>query len=891
MNNSVTSYTPPSSTYPHTVGSLLSREESRGITAVVKKVASYIFYHIICAICSPRRNELYNQRKQLYDAYKDLFANLETMSGLQAARKFYERCQGEYSTFFTQQEKEGMERALTSKEEELKRRRKNFRLDQKSKAPILRLPKVKKEAGPNLSNSANSSALGPIQNEPSKVPSTLPQPVSCDSPVRSAFDTWVSAGCRTPKKFKKYESGSSISRPGHSLSLEPSSQLTSTVKQEKISVSVGDSGKSESGVARIASVVGLTGSPSLVPNPPSETSLASSLSSSSSPSLIMLPEPPSASGIERLSSASDTVSDTVSGHVSISSVSAFVERSFSMVVRGVMGFSNAVGEFFFESNNVENYGWKIKRYHAQIERFNGFYRDYLVAHDLFERMQAPEPLIGMEELQQLAKSLAAFDTAYQEEYSQEYLSKLRDLYYNKIIGIIRNAANWSDANKSHVNASHINAISNFLITSMDLNKGIKEIYQKLMSLAQKSIKENLSEDLTLSQYIEECEKASLNKHNIQLPSSSNDPTSHLIKTLLESYITLCSVPKKAKGATVSKLYNSLIGYFNGFLGLIEFDPTGTSNPAHLLYKCKISLPDKTSKTVSDLALGTPTIQNGYYGNTDITPEFIAHLRHCKATGKKHLYINYQNFLDPHEVARCTALHALAESEEFKGVFIIYTMNQNSRFFNQDRPGDEQALLANKFMNELYQDYFEGSAETTGNSIPEDMRKHFDLEKWSRGTIEEIHSKIYQGKKSLTKEERLEFICYFQELLSLKIRLCELPDFANGSCKDCIDRGPKREAGTLMSLGILNNLLEERWFIDFFVQRVLARSFIVRKREMIEEHFFRMYRSMLSMVNHREQVVEMYQVLFPGVKFEFQLPDSNEFSQIEELTEPHPFQIV
>lgn len=173
--------------------------------------------------------------------------------------------------------------------------------------------------------------------------------------------------------------------------------------------------------------------------------------------------------------------------------------------------------------------------------------------------------------------------------------------------------------------------------------------------------------------------------------------------------------------------------------------------------------------------------------------------------------------------------------------------------------------ANEFKNELMRQIFDGYRHETGNYIPSDLVKKFDLRNWSSMTINQIHKALFDDRKNLTVEERRIFIRLFYHNLARKILIETKANSSNVSCKDRIDRGAESDAEDFAYLAILANCMNESHVVDFFKMMIFSRAIIVRKRSIIDERLERLIETVRFMIDHQSELQALHQTLFPDIE--------------------------
>lgn len=211
-----------------------------------------------------------------------------------------------------------------------------------------------------------------------------------------------------------------------------------------------------------------------------------------------------------------------------------------------------------------------------------------------------------------------------------------------------------------------------------------------------------------------------------------------------------------------------------------FDPLTHRNfPAQMF-----NLENKHSH-ITVLRIACPTIQETIH-QAEIVEEFLGFLRFYKYDLKadKHLLVNVQNRTSWEEYARCQALENTAKRAEFIDQFFLLGLANGTPFFLQE---DEYAAMSGApIFFEQFADQILSGVEC-GYSLPSKVkvREHEDFIKEG---MKVCHELFFEGKTTLTKDERLSFIDIFHIMYTLKmLDLLEI-DSVSFSCKDAIDTG-------------------------------------------------------------------------------------------------------
>lgn len=412
------------------------------------------------------------------------------------------------------------------------------------------------------------------------------------------------------------------------------------------------------------------------------------------------------------------------------------------------------GAILNETSEKKYLRWKIQRYEDLITGIQSTIIKYIESNKEFINLQqlivtakkstAPEWMIQVLPILKFCRKELRSD---QERMNIKYLEEVRNCYTDDLLIQLRHAANWAKSHPQTAGAEHINAICYQLYATLDINQRCQKIFQVFLKLGE----------------------AALGKKTHTLPS---DPRYALIEGLHEAHAKIQAVPNDAKAPKVKQWANSARGHLNGFMGVTAFDPNMQSNPMHLFFNKLIKFGKDGVHIVKDIAMGSPTIETGI-GKPEINPEFQAFLRHCKAIGHSHLYINNQDFIPKvwvkgDEAARCQALHDLA-NDDFKDTLFVITLSQNSPFYQQ--LGYEfQGLNAKQTKLAIFAQLLDCKSKGLRNYLPAHMIVKPDLRKWMINEINRLHQEEFKNIADFDDEEiRNHFVQRFHEELSKYVK--------------------------------------------------------------------------------------------------------------------------
>lgn len=242
------------------------------------------------------------------------------------------------------------------------------------------------------------------------------------------------------------------------------------------------------------------------------------------------------------------------------------------------------------------------------------------------------------------------------------------------------------------------------------------------------------------------------------------------------------------------------GKFKGFTN-VAFDPGGETNVLFAWPEVEIY-----GEKRAWLRFGTPT------AGAVVNPDMIAYTDELVLRDEKHVFFNLQD-RNPKPMSHPEYwtgspehLRSLAIEKELNAKKSSYavTLPHDTDFFHQrgEFAGEEQAgTFKTSLMWQMKESnggfYFPPSL--TGESS-EDRREFLN----GLGKIfDDVHQYVYDGKKTLTAEERRNFIEIVYVFIILKILVASGATSFNISCKDAIDRGGVINALLLFVIAVLN----------------------------------------------------------------------------------------
>lgn len=498
-------------------------------------------------------------------------------------------------------------------------------------------------------------------------------------------------------------------------------------------------------------------------------------------------------------------------------------------------FSKFSGAFSESSNSVE-IKWKVKKYEAQILEL----RSGLKQHFEGQKPDSHEEEIALfagtfhpeQELIEILEKVK-IDLSDHNRFNQNYLSEVRSIYNKHFLPKLRELLLENPENAA------LQEVCEILYTSVHLENECMDAVALFDQLGAGLLGEQL-------EFI--------------------DPESHgvnpFVKRIHTLYKRIDAAPLSAKAPLLNQWGNSARGQWNH-----DFDPNRQGNPIYVLYQMYFG-----DKLIKALGMGSPTIEDK---NSKVTfaPEFTGLIKAYKKEGKKHLFVLNQNavpkndllsvFINGDETNRCNLILNGQDLEEFKGAFYCVLLSKNTNFYHQK--GSFTALdSAEAFKDELYGQVFLKPRTESGCYIPQTIKEELpDLMEGAKVLTDLIHEHIFQGKESLSSQERKLFIEIFYDLLTKLIIIGLDIDSFNLTCKDAIDRGAGSNAELYLHSAIV---LSEKGELSPMTKNklevlMMARALLVRKRAPIEERVERFAESLDFALAHAEEFKTLHQSVF------------------------------
>lgn len=262
--------------------------------------------------------------------------------------------------------------------------------------------------------------------------------------------------------------------------------------------------------------------------------------------------------------------------------------------------------------------------------------------------------------------------------------------------------------------------------------------------------------------------------------------------------------------------------------IIPFDPIGQENLPSRLYEI-----DRKGRKIDVLRLPCPTRQS-LINKVEIVDEFRALLRSYGSSSpkKKHFIINLQDRTSWKEFARSRALESLHKSAEYSQQVGVITLpkdtdfyHQNNEYLNLNKAEDFLAAFAAQL----------ASPEECGFFLPISPK---EISRFVDMALPAIHTHFFEGKNSLTRRHRQDFIELFYHFLILKCIDLNEPDSISFTCKDAIDTGAAGQASFYGFLKLLLGDFSTKEQQDFFRWLLYSPALFIRERAIDPDRFAR-----------------------------------------------------
>ncbi len=297
----------------------------------------------------------------------------------------------------------------------------------------------------------------------------------------------------------------------------------------------------------------------------------------------------------------------------------------------------------------------------------------------------------------------------------------------------------------------------------------------------------------------------------------------LYKRIENEYAALSKLFKHHSRGPLTK---TLAAVQDGFCH--TFDPFTHLNLPSQLYALAIR-----GHKIVNLHLPSPTSQE-YIHRVSVVNEFKGFLRSCMTEypHHKHLIINLQDRTSWREHFRSIALEEL-RMHDFDKSIVVVTFAKDTDFYHQLPPYQQQNHT--KIFLEHFKEHL--GDENSGYYFPSTIKSNI-LANFADGVMHAIHRLFFNGKNTLTRDQRLEFIEIFDVFLTLKMIDIVNPNSFSLTCKDGVDVSSSCNALLYIFLKLIGKepFNEDAW--TQFNRVLYAPAIILRERPILKERLER-----------------------------------------------------
>ncbi len=288
--------------------------------------------------------------------------------------------------------------------------------------------------------------------------------------------------------------------------------------------------------------------------------------------------------------------------------------------------------------------------------------------------------------------------------------------------------------------------------------------------------------------------------------------------------------------TISKIYKQhSSGPLLKTLNFLEegnfqaFDPILQNNLPSPLFDLHIQ-----GKRHAFLRLPSPIYQE-FINRGEVNEEFKAFIQYNLKSGLSthHLLINLQDRTSWREYSRSVSLEKYQYEKEAEKGLTVVTLAIDTDFYHQLSPY-HQSNHADVFKEQFKELLLD---EKGGYYFPSAILKK--VRQFADQAFDLIHQTFFSSKNVLSRENRLDFIEIFHNILELKMIEWLQPDTISLTCKDGIDIG-QANIGTLFAF--LKFIKSTSWSKEdwtFFNYILYAPALIIRERNILPDRFNRM----------------------------------------------------
>lgn len=257
--------------------------------------------------------------------------------------------------------------------------------------------------------------------------------------------------------------------------------------------------------------------------------------------------------------------------------------------------------------------------------------------------------------------------------------------------------------------------------------------------------------------------------------------------------------------------------------MIGFDPIGQENLPSELFSFHLH-----QKKLEVYRMASPTRQE-FIHKAEIIDEFRGFLR-AMAGVKRHLLVSFQDRDSWKEGVRCRILEGLQKRVEFASQFSAITLPKATDFYNQS--GIFLELNSADDFIEAFLERLE-NPEAHGFYLSQ-IQKSLPWEKF----LKAIHEGYFLGNRSLTRENRQDFIEIAYQWIIVKALEELKADSVSFTCKDAIDLGSGGGALFFGFIQLMNSDFSKKETQDYLRFLFYTPALFIRERAIDIEVFNR-----------------------------------------------------
>ena len=306
----------------------------------------------------------------------------------------------------------------------------------------------------------------------------------------------------------------------------------------------------------------------------------------------------------------------------------------------------------------------------------------------------------------------------------------------------------------------------------------------------------------------------------------------------EDFDAIDAAPREWKGTEIGKSVGKLKGFTN-----INFDPALYCNVPFVIGDLPLRIGGR-DKSVRLLRMGVPTIQKPDLNSgitlvkTVVDPIWLQYIAQVETEGKTHLYVSFQNDAPKALGDESSRNAVLKEISSRHQNFKFVVLAQDSAFYKQSERYDNEVILTDLFKPNFLKELL-GKSDKTGFYFPDDWKHDPAFVRTLTTMQADLLQVLFNGKRELTRNDRLVFIEIFEACLFLHLIVKTNADVVNGTCKDAIDRAMKT-LSVFLSIAVIGQ--DEGTNEELLrIQKTMAHApaFMVKKQSLIVERRERM----------------------------------------------------